>query len=86
MKNRYRKSAFDLWWENARRPNVVDVTPYEAAKLAFEAGRASVPKSSKLRKALAGLLEMLEDWNAGFDGFGEVEAAKKAISHHKKVR
>ncbi len=74
-------TAFDQWWSSQTRHGMDPSrqSPYDIAKLAFAAGRASVPKAPKLQKALTGLLDLLEDWNAGFEGFGEVNAAEAAI-------
>ena len=73
------KTQFDRWWEDPKRPILTTISIYDVAKLAFNAGRKSVPKSKVLKKALGDLLDLLDDWDAGFDGFGEVNKAEKVL-------
>jgi len=80
-----RKTPFDKWWLDSRNwlgpldPRKTDFSPYSIAKLSFETGRKSVPTSKRLRKALENLLNLLEDWDAGFDGLGEVNDAERTL-------
>lgn len=73
------KKSFDRWWEDPSRPGLHMISIYDIAKIAFNAGRKSVPSNKRVRKALAGLLDLLDDWDAGFDGFGEVNAAERVL-------
>lgn len=82
MKQRKRanKSAFEKWWLESRNgPHLGDFTPYEVARIAFQAGRKSVPSTPKLKRAAENLLDMLSDFDAGFDGFGEVNEVEKLL-------
>lgn len=83
LKRRMNQTAFDHWWINSNGglgPLRHDqMSPHNAAEAGFAAGRKSVPTSRKLRKVIEQLLETLEDFDAGFDGFSSVNAAEKAV-------
>lgn len=73
------EKAFHDWWCNPKRPNVCDISPHDVCKMAFVAGQKSIPTSPQMRKALEDLLGMLDDFDAGFQGFEEVNQAENIL-------
>ena len=74
-------SGFQKWWlsRNEIELDFAFLCPHDVAKVAFEAGVKSVPAAPELRRAAENLLDMLSEFDAGFDGHGEVVAMEKLL-------